>query len=148
MNIYYGFNAPFLGGSGGVLSRQVDEKLIRNDLLQLLLTSPGERVMRPTFGTGIRTFVFENITDQSINDLQSNIMDAIAANEPRVTATQVTINPIEDDNFVSIKVYGKFVLDRYHDSQTAQARDAGLLIEYNLPLNKLKQTSGNGVVAS
>jgi hypothetical protein len=52
--IWFGFNPPFIGGQQKVMSRQEDLRLIKNDLLQLLLTVPGERVHRPTFGSPIR----------------------------------------------------------------------------------------------
>ncbi len=133
--LWYGYNAPFIGGNEGVMSRQVDEKLIKNDLLQLLLTSPGDRVMRPTFGTGIRRFVFEPVTSDTIDALRTSILDAIALYETRVTATDVEIDTSDvDDNLISIKVYGQFNLNKNNINNQAQ-----LLVELNLPLNQLGQ---------
>ena len=89
---YYGYNLPFLGGSQNILSMQVDERLIKNDLIQLLLTSPGERVMRPDFGTMLRGFLFENIDDPgALSTLRENIITQITKYEQRVTINDITI---------------------------------------------------------
>jgi hypothetical protein len=37
-------------------------EMVRAQLSQILLTSPGERVMLPGFGVDIDSFLFENIT--------------------------------------------------------------------------------------
>ena len=38
-------------------------KTIKQNFKMLILTSPGERVMEPEFGVGIRRFLFENYDD-------------------------------------------------------------------------------------
>ncbi|MCK9558808.1 MAG: GPW/gp25 family protein, partial [Candidatus Cloacimonetes bacterium] len=97
---YYGFNPPFLSTIDtisntnqyntepnkyrGILPRQVDMRLVKNDLLQLLLTVPGERVQRPDFGTLLRSTVFEPMTSSVISNLQANILSAIDTYEPRL----------------------------------------------------------------
>ena len=104
MATYYGFNPPFLGGPEGVLSRQEDDRLIKNDILQLLLTVPGERVMRPDFGVNLRNFVFEPGTNADLTILQSDIRYQIEAQEPRVIVNFVDINQNLDSNRIEIKV--------------------------------------------
>lgn len=89
MAVFYGMNPPFLGGPQNVLSRQEDEKLIKNDILQLLHTLPGERVMRPRFGTPLRGLLFEKLTDSDLSLLELEIKRSIDTEEPRVTNLQV-----------------------------------------------------------
>ena len=120
-----------------------DEKLIKNDILQLLLTSPGERVMRPDFGTEVRRFVFEGITQDSIDGLKESILNAIATFEPRLTATTVEIQTKLDENYVNIKVYGNFNIDRFFNvAESSQTVQTGLLVEFGLSMNKLGQNTG------
>jgi phage baseplate assembly protein W len=50
---------PFrLTGAGGVATTGLDEA-IRGRIEQVLFTAPGERVMLPTFGCGVRDLVFQ-----------------------------------------------------------------------------------------
>lgn len=104
MATYYGFNPPFIGGPEGILSRQEDDRLIKNDILQLLLTVPGERVMRPDFGVNLRNYVFEPGTNTDLSILQSDIRYQIQTQEPRVIVDDVTIRKSLDDNRIEIKI--------------------------------------------
>ncbi|WP_298984393.1 GPW/gp25 family protein [Caldilinea sp.] len=54
MNIAY----PYAVDGGGRTARAEDEEHIRQLIEQLLFTAPGERVNRPTFGTGLRQLLF------------------------------------------------------------------------------------------
>lgn len=101
---FYGMNPPFLGGPQNVLSRQEGDRLIKNDILQLLLTVPGERVMRPLFGVHLRSFVFEQSTTGGLNALQGDIERAIAEFEPRVTVEAVAVERDDDRNGLNVKV--------------------------------------------
>lgn len=104
MATYYGSNPPFIGGPEGILSRQEDDRLIKNDILQLLLTVPGERVMRPDFGVNLRNYVFEPGTNTDLSILQSDIRYQIQTQEPRVIVDDVTIRKSLDDNRIEIKI--------------------------------------------
>lgn len=108
---FYGMNPPFLGGQENILSRQEDDRLIKNDILQLLLTIPGERVMRPTFGVQLRSFVFEQMTDADIVALQSEIAEAIRVNEPRVNVESIDITRNDDKNRIQIKIVARLKKD-------------------------------------
>ncbi|HMK92763.1 MAG TPA: GPW/gp25 family protein [Thermoleophilia bacterium] len=51
-------DVPFhLGGAGRTASTDADDH-VRDLILQVLLTSPGERVNRPDFGCGLKAMVF------------------------------------------------------------------------------------------
>jgi phage baseplate assembly protein W len=101
---FFGFNPPFFGGPQNVMSRQEDERLIKNDILQLLLTVPGERVMRPDFGVNLRNFVFEPLTSTDLFALQNEIERAITVQEPRVTVESVNLDREDDQNRLAIRV--------------------------------------------
>lgn len=105
---WFGYNMPFVS-TAGVMPLQADERLIKNDLVQLLLTSPGERVMRPSFGSAINSFVFELSDDDSIEDLRSSIIRTITNNEPRINLNSVDINA--SANELIIKIVASLVLD-------------------------------------
>jgi phage baseplate assembly protein W len=87
----YGYNPPFIGGSQNIMSRQEDKELIQNDLLQLLLTVPGERVMRPSFGVNLRNFVFEDLTDIALEILRDELQNKIAEYERRIKVRRIDV---------------------------------------------------------
>ena len=51
------FNAP-----GVFRSNYTTSAAIKNNLINYFLTNPGERPLNPTFGGGLRAFIFEQIT--------------------------------------------------------------------------------------
>ena len=110
--IFYGFNMPFFGGPQKILSRQVDDKLIKNDILQLLLTVPGERVMRPDFGVHLRSFLFEQNTDSDLSILENEIAQAITEYEKRVTVENVTVVSDTNKHGINVVVIVRMVKDQ------------------------------------
>lgn len=107
---YFGFNPPFFR-PGRVMPVQTDERLIKNDLLQLLLTSPGERVFRPDFGTELRRSTFEPIDTFTINNLKESIAQAIKQFEPRVSTSNVVIVRDDNNNQLNVKVFAALTID-------------------------------------
>lgn len=101
---YYGMNPPFIGGTQNILSRQEDDRLIKNDLLQLLLTVPGDRVMRPNFGVNLRNAVFEQMTDSDLSILENEIRRSIETQDPRVIVNNVSLTRDDDSNNLQIIV--------------------------------------------
>ncbi|MBB6735600.1 GPW/gp25 family protein [Cohnella zeiphila] len=98
-------SAPFLG-RGWKFPVQVDattgrmlmsegEDDIAEAIRVILLTSRGERVMRPDFGSGLRDFVFRTMDGTTLTMLQSDLKRAITVWEPRVrdVEVQATVEP-------------------------------------------------------
>lgn len=102
---YFGFNPPFLSSSNVVMPMQTDERLIKNDILQLLLTVPGERAFRPKFGAPVKPTLFEFVDQFTINQLRNGILETMAANEPRVTVTDIRIDSDADNNLIRVKLF-------------------------------------------
>lgn len=50
---------PFRVGPGGRTAATTDDDHVRDLVEQVLFTAPGERVNRPTFGSGVLRLVFE-----------------------------------------------------------------------------------------
>jgi phage baseplate assembly protein W len=105
--IYYGYNAPFKGGHQNVMSAQSGDRLIKNDLLQLLLTAKGERLMRPQFGTTLKSRLFNEITPSVLTSIEAELNEVIRTQEPRINA-RVTVTADADEHTINIKVYGKY----------------------------------------
>jgi phage baseplate assembly protein W len=57
------FNFPFKIDDNGRSSVTNEEQHIKNLIEQILFTSPGERVNRPNFGSGLNQIIFEPNSD-------------------------------------------------------------------------------------
>jgi len=68
---------PFHFDARGRTASTDDAEHIRDMLEQLLLTSPGERVNRPTFGSGLQRAVFDPNSPELAAALQFTIQGAV-----------------------------------------------------------------------
>jgi phage baseplate assembly protein W len=129
---WYGYNFPFFGGNQNVLSRQVNERLIKNDLNQLLLTVPGERVFRPDFGVNLRNAVFDLLDATTTTPLRNEIFEKIRRFEKRVTVTEVLVEPDDTRLLLEIKVFGTINIGRDEAQGSGQPEEADLLLSLKL----------------
>jgi len=104
---WYGFPWPVEKTSGGYLYKAYDLNVVKAALRQLLLTSPGERVMLPDYGVGLKELLFGQLTDLLFGDIRSKIAAAINTWEPRVVVNEITI---EEDGENTVRVYINFSL--------------------------------------
>ena len=70
---------------------------IKADLMQLLLTNPGERVMLSDFGTNIRALLFEQNTDLIFEKIRNAIIEAISRWEPRIVLQEVIVTNADNE---------------------------------------------------
>lgn len=86
---------PRFGANGlGVAMVSADED-IRQSLLILMSTSPGERVMQPEYGCDLRRHVFEVMDSNRVTDLKSIVTRAVRLFEPRIIVDQVSVDTID-----------------------------------------------------
>ncbi|WP_235839931.1 GPW/gp25 family protein [Derxia lacustris] len=68
---------------------------IRESLFILLSTTPGERLMRPTYGCDLRSMVFEQIDTNAETRIRNLVEQAVLFFEPRITLDAVTLDTAE-----------------------------------------------------
>lgn len=71
------------------------QEVIQQNLKNLVLTSPGERMMDPEFGVGIRNFLFEQNYIGLHNDIEDRIRTQVSIYMPFVTIERVTFSEDE-----------------------------------------------------
>ncbi len=70
---------PFRIGKDGRTARVLSlEEHVRDELIQLILTNPGERLFFPEFGGGARRLVFENIDEAVAGLTKATLTRAIS----------------------------------------------------------------------
>ncbi len=77
-NIFIGIDYPFRkseGTEGYFVSTSTTIKAVKNNIKMLLNTNKGERLMQPNLGTGLRRFLFEQFTDDTVISIQNEIVD-------------------------------------------------------------------------
>jgi uncharacterized protein len=86
-----GWAFPPRPSAGGDVSTAAYEEDIRQAVRIILGTVPGERVMRPDFGAGLRDLVFEPITTTTRALVRHRVEEALVRWEPRIDVEEITV---------------------------------------------------------
>ncbi len=118
-----GAGLPLAPDAAGRLPRAEGPEKVRQSILLILDTEPGERVMLPAFGCGLRQFLMRPNNAPVRAEIEQAIRDALRLWEPRITGIEVEAAAGEDPSLVLVTL-------RYAHKATGR-RDALL---YPLPL--------------
>jgi len=102
---FIGIKIPFQksdGADGYFSSHTLTSDSIKEDLILLLNTNRGERLMQPTMGLNLREFLFENMTEDSIGIVQSELVDMLKTWMPFVKIHKLEI--LTDDGIDNNKL--------------------------------------------
>jgi hypothetical protein len=99
---FNGIAFPFGKNSTAFPAAVSDEELIKQSLIQIIMTSKGERIMRPDFGSNAQSFVFANNTDLLSHLIEIDVRTSIFKFEPRVAVKSVVST--RKDNIISIDI--------------------------------------------
>jgi phage baseplate assembly protein W len=79
-------------------------ELVRQSIETILDTEPGERIMLPLFGCGLRRYLMAPNTAATRTGIRQDITEALALWEPRIRVTDVSVTPGEDPTLVWIDI--------------------------------------------
>ena len=96
-----GVNIPFSGPVAFISNYQTKDS-IKNNLINFLLTNPGERIENPTFGAGLRAYIFTQIETNNFEYIKEDLQDKINDNFPNVKLNNLEV--FEDVNENTIRV--------------------------------------------
>ena len=112
-----GVNIPF--SDGGVFTPNYETKdAIKNNIVNFFLTNPGERPDNPSFGGGLRRFVFEQLSDDNIDLIEEDLTTKLSEQFPDVVVGQVQINSLPDENTLQINLTYQVVNTGIEDALT------------------------------
>jgi len=100
-NAAVGVNLP-LNGPAVFISNYQTKDAIKNNLINFFLTNPGERPLNPTFGGGLRAFIFEQITTDNLNFLREDVNFKIATYFPNINVEDLIVTGQEDLNQITV----------------------------------------------
>ena len=78
---------------------------IKNNLINYFLTNPGERPGNPTFGGGLRRFIFTQINSDNLDFLREDVQQKIATEFPLVNVQELNVLTNHDNNEVTVQIY-------------------------------------------
>lgn len=97
-----GWGFPVQPAPGLLYAAGVDK--VAQSILLILETEPGERIMRPTFGCGLRQFLMKPNSEATRALLRREVERALRAWEPRIALRAVETTPGEDAALVYIRI--------------------------------------------
>ena len=96
----------------GFENNQTVMSVVLQNLKMIVLTSPGERIMDPNFGVGIKQFLFEQNDSMTNSRIKARIINQVREYMPFVTIDKVSFssetnnpNVMSNGLLVSIKYY-------------------------------------------
>jgi phage baseplate assembly protein W len=101
------------------------QEQMKSNILNILLTEPGERVFKPDFGVGLRNYLFENFTDTE--DLRERITSQVEVYAPDIEILNVDLNKDPNSHTLSVNIYYRVLVNNEVDAiQVNFAPDEGL----------------------
>jgi phage baseplate assembly protein W len=99
-----GWAFPVCPDAAGRIDLAAHEEEIAQAIKIILLTDRGERVMRPDFGAGLSSFVFEPVSQTTMHLVKRRVEESLIDWEPRIEVQSVKVTPSGDRNAILIDV--------------------------------------------
>ncbi len=96
-----GIKVPFDGPTGLNITYTTKEA-VKSNILNFFLTGKRERIMNPIFGAGIREQLFEQITNNTAENLEDIITFGLSDYFPQIQLTDLRVNASPDQNIIQI----------------------------------------------
>jgi phage baseplate assembly protein W len=96
-----GISLPF-NGATGINTTYTTKDAIKSNLLNFILTGKRERVMNPSFGSGVRDLLFQPITVDLIDQIENLIIGGINEYFPQVIVNSLNVNLSSNNLTVTI----------------------------------------------
>jgi phage baseplate assembly protein W len=103
-----GINLPF-NGAGVFTSNYQTKDAIKNNIINYFLTNPGERPGNPSFGAGLRNYIFTQINSKNFDFIKEDIQQKLSNNFVNVVVNSVEV--LAQENFNTINVVIKYTIE-------------------------------------
>ena len=96
-----GIKVPFDGPTGLNITYTTKEA-VKSNILNFFLTGKRERIMNPNMGAGIREQLFEQITNNTAENLEDIITFGLSDYFPQIQLTNLNVTASPDQNLIQI----------------------------------------------
>lgn len=111
-----GIALPLHPDEQGRMGQTQGPQKVRQGIFIILDTEPGERLMLPEFGCGLRRYLMQPNNAATRADIERAVSMALSRWEPRIKVSQVDVNATEDAALVLIEIHYAHVWDGRRDS--------------------------------
>tara|TARA_R110002012_G_scaffold7723_7_gene35873 strand:+ start:208 stop:696 length:489 start_codon:yes stop_codon:yes gene_type:complete len=73
-----------------------DLQAIKNSIINIFLTSPGQKILNPEFGIDLRRYLFEPVNSSTAYRIKYDINTKLPGQEPRIQLQNVNVDAITD----------------------------------------------------
>jgi uncharacterized protein len=95
-------------GDGFTMLKRIKD-VAKQNFKMLILTNPGERVMAPDFGVGLKRYLFENFSDSVYAEIDTRIREQVSIYMPAILIQEIEFASTDQDNnhlaiFISYRI--------------------------------------------
>ncbi len=98
-----GIKLPFSGDAVFNSTYQTRDA-IKTNLINYFLTSKGERYLNVEFGNGLQALLFDQLTEDKVQEIDQKIKQDLAIYFPRVQASKIETEGLPDTNTVQFSM--------------------------------------------
>jgi len=106
---YLDIDLTFAKRPSGDIYKKKDAAAVKQSIKNLLLTDFYEKPFQPFYGANLRAMLFELADEDTEDEVEENIRNAINKYEPRAEILTITVNVLPDQNDMRVSVYFKII---------------------------------------
>ena len=106
---YLDIDLTFAKRPSGDIYKKKDAAAVKQSIKNLLLTDFYEKPFQPFYGANLRAMLFELADEDTEDEVEENIINAINKYEPRAEILTITVNVLPDQNDMRVSVYFKII---------------------------------------
>ena len=127
------------GGDGFFATTSTTIEAVKNNIRNLLQTEEGERFFQPNLGIGLREFLFEHITDESLIGIQDSILDKLEFWLPFVEVRDIQVLSREDSTDIGAnEIKLKILFNIKQDPNTLDS----VTLDFSSDISETESTTG------
>jgi len=96
-NQFIGLVLPLILDNGQEASTKTTLEAVKQNVLNLLNTEMGERVMQPNLGIMLKRFLFEPFSDEVVNNIETTIIEAMDYWMPFVQINDIRVKMSDNE---------------------------------------------------
>lgn len=102
-NTGVGVNLPFNAPSC-FTSNYTNKDALKNNLINWFLTNKGERLLQPNFGGNLRQFIFQQLAQGTLTDVEEEVSTQLSTYFPSVNVLRLEITQNQNTQDINISI--------------------------------------------